>query len=494
MPVKRKHITQNRDIIKTNALAQLRIKELEEKVLQLEGERAEQTLELIRIRADMDRVERASKSLVRGWQLVGAGLATMTAIEGLHIAEHCSERGEGLEGRETAQVKPSTRIILDPHSLPGGVSRSVARPPEAQLVDVAEEDSRDMAGEDTCEADGTGAADDTVEATEVSAAPQETTLARSHADAERPSSTPRSLWMSDELDVAGTSFQSVRKQTQADLHRAASIDSLSSFADDEEVQLSDDMDECEEDCLSTILCEERNLPDEQNTSMTNRKRRAPTASVGGSDGGTSAVSMKRSASRSSSESDSPPTARSSRRSSARDRKSINYALPKLNTKMRKPDPIDLIPAQEGEVRRTEGGTRGEDSEGNSSRETTPKRTLKGGHEVASTGSLREIRRQHQSARMTEEDGRQGPMTRRRSSNGQQPPQHKAPLSQPSFPTDGKRTTLNGAGVKVLAPSAKANNVARQGPVLSNEVKRSSLHAAMTLDEEEPRSAPALTQQ
>lgn len=450
--VKRKHITQNRDIIKTNALAQLRIKELEEKVLQLEGERAEKNLEMIRIRANMDRVERATKSVMRGWQLVGAGLAAMAAIDGLQVAEP-SDRAE-MEAKEilrvdSSQGKQSTRIILDSHALPGGVARSVSRAPEMQLTNLAEENSQELkdddseAGIETVEADDTDMlVEDTTqdvrqynERTVVMDRQEEETARRSDGDCwdmdegatssfdERQASTSSVPFSSTPLAMGpepSPSQQNVERHESSRLQRAISTESFSSFADDEEVQLSDDLDEGEhEDLLRSILQDQKEAAMQETKQVKSRRKRGLPLSPDRSDGSRSVSPQV--ASFSSSEGDYLPSTRSSRRSSARDRKSINYALPKLNTKMRKPDPADLIPAQGGETRRHED-EHSLTEDGN--RDSTPKRTLKGGSEVASTGNLREIRKQHQS-RMEEEEnikdlssqnGRNLPLTRRRSSN------------------------------------------------------------------------------
>lgn len=421
MTVKRKHITQNRDIIKTNALAQLRIKELEDKVLQMEGERAEKNLEMIRIRANMDRVERASKSMMRGWQLVGAGLAALTSIEGLRIAEPSDrveqEAKDILRGDANQQQKQGNRITLDPHALPAGVARSVSRPPEARLVNLVEEDSRELTirdrddeeeGIDTVvfTEEGNGTLDETtrsvlgdetirLEVEKRSPEVIKTGVKRKSPSAEISQSAP-----------SRPPIQEIRPDTslltpsygQSQLRHSASIDSLSSFADEEEVQLSDDL--CEEDEIippSAPISKSKHSSDhvEERRFTKPLKRRESTMSPDRSNE-TRATTPSELQILSSSDGDSPQVTRSSRRSSARDRKSINYALPKLNTKMRKPDPGDMIPAQNGEIRRKETSSGGEGSGG--SIDETPRRALRGGNEVASTGNLREIAMQHQSAR------------------------------------------------------------------------------------------------
>jgi len=627
--VKRKHITQNRDIIKTNALAQLRIKELEEKVLQLEGERAEKNLEIIRIRANMDRVERATKQVMRGWQFVGAGLTAMAAVDGFQ----CAQPSELVEIQmrdnhrsDAVQQRPSSRIVLDPHALPGGVSRSVARAPEVLLGDLVEEESRELERDETeegvetvVEADDTEMAEEEGETSNVSFNNEETIRVESQSKEAEKSFGERRHWTAHVSQEAETSFGGAEgsysvseastssiypssnhllrvDQGDTRLHRATSIDSLSSFADDEEVQLSDDIDEeGEEDILSSLLQESKRMAEEEDETYPgkSRKKRFPPVTSERPSEGRSSTPSRLSGNHSSSENDSPQVVRSSRRSSARNGKSINYALPKLNTKMRKPDPSDLIPAIDGEARHRDSDA---GSVGDSSREATPKRALKGKNEAASTGNLREIRKQHQSARKGQDDeegqpakwdqspntsvnGRQGPMTRRRSSTGPQPKksspgegrssdredqdrsnlrdvetigagmdtsnwsnstdlpptwksspligsnssssssksaangtpiprsnsgQHikalkvanriqKGNVNQPVFPTDNSKR-VNGRPVpasngKVLGSSIKVNLSKPTAPSSNGELKRSSLHAAMTLEDEDKRMPP-----
>lgn len=216
--VKRKHINQNRDIIKTNALNQLRIRELEAKVQSLEAERALQALESVALRAHTSRLEHALVSVRRGADVIlralqpsgagaqthagvfdglgaaavkreaggasatvtsmlgqapfrgrldgrsfsspaelssateskrspamglGVGLgmgagSTMGAGNALGIGIHLDSEGHGwpLEPHEL----PGARIVLDPAALPTGVSKPVARAPEAHLGNVDEAD------------------------------------------------------------------------------------------------------------------------------------------------------------------------------------------------------------------------------------------------------------------------------------------------------------------------------------------------------------------
>lgn len=119
------------------------------------------------------------------------------------------------------------------------------------------------------------------------------------------------------------------------------------------------------------------------------------------------------------------SSRRSARSSVRSRSSVNYALPKLNTKMRKPDPVELVPAGVFDVGRERNNSSSRDSENghhgataprgsrsasgkgdkrksaasagqsssSSSTSTTPLRGAKNG--IASSGNLSDLRKQHQ---------------------------------------------------------------------------------------------------
>lgn len=430
-------------------MAQLRIKELEEKVLSLEAERSEKNLDLIRIQARLDRAEKAALCVRKGWQFVGAGIAALSNIEGFdELAKNDGQNATGITGRRacsaddallplqppSAHLRPSARISLDPNVLPGGVARNVARPPEADLGDVAEENSIEvdhsrhngsamMGGEETREeldeedADsdhGEGDAisfsadgEDTIRLqTDVSnGAPlvpeQDSTqeLARSRADDSllAASAPPATTQASRYADVSNGN-------AHHQLHRMTSIDSLSSFADEEEIELSTD-DEQSISALNRSTLTSLRAPsalsepqsEDRCRSKEMRKRKTPN-SPGDLRQAHSAASTpsKQEAQDWQSEGDSPQGSHLSRRSSMRDRKSVNYALPKLNTKMRKPDPVDLVPAERSEARRSEHTRSGSAAEDTSSAdEDSRRRSLKGKHEVASTGNLREIRKRHQ---------------------------------------------------------------------------------------------------
>lgn len=475
IPVKRKHITQNRDIIKTNALAQLRIKELEDKVLALEAERTERELDLHRALARLERSEKTTQAIRRGWQLIGAGLAAFsssmhTGSQALGTEQHgLSRQGltddealRSLFGRNETHLRPSSRVSLDPNALPAGISRTVARPPEADLQDVAEEASAELTQTDATRDVDMGNETESEQGdyvgTDVSFAVEGEDTIRMSETAQtgqdtigEPSTAATELERSRTLQVpckplrtpgqGGEASSLSQQPRQHKLQKTTSMDSLSSFGDEEEIQLSDD--ESGGESPDAFYRNRAVIPQsplgEPNTTMESggenaapgygtphekgerkvarllcatqyklnlllerplvRQGKSRTSS---SDDSTSLHACDTTPSRhdsnaSQSENESPNETRHSRRSSMRDRKSVNYALPKLNTKMRKPDPVDLVPAK-GEKRRStsvpmhdqfDAGTeRGDHEAERSSR-------LKKGNGAASTGNLREIRKLHE---------------------------------------------------------------------------------------------------
>lgn len=466
---KRKHITQNRDIIKTNALAQLRIKELEEKVLGLEAEKTQFELEKHRMKTKLERAEKAIICIRQGWQFIGAGITAMASIDGFeNVTEQKQENTPSSvlhslqHHQQQAHLRPSVRVVLDPNALPAGVARNVARPPEADLADLAEEES--MAMEEECQMtendhnfgplsdhridyqvdnqgqitleqeENTEDADsdqgDFGDAVSFAGDGEETVRLQTNLS-EAPEHEEDSSVMQSQSDAKQRSNFYLERTSSSDgqknraIQRMTSMDSLSSFADDEEIELSTD-DERESGILppNRAPTPVNNGPTKmQNGTIrarTPRKRKTP-SSPEDSRGLPSYSTINPhqhdiiSASQSEAEvdeedeensSNSSNGIRASRRSSMRDKKSINYALPKLNTKMRKPDPAELIPAVGGSQKKKRQGSmqtamNDEDEsemnggEGAETEEQPRRRTLKGKNEAASTGNLREIRKLHQ---------------------------------------------------------------------------------------------------
>lgn len=474
---KRKHITQNRDIIKTNALAQLRIKELEEKVLGLEAEKTQIELERHRMKARLERAEKAVICIRQGWQLIGAGMTAVASIDGFENVT--TEQKQTItpssalialqQHKQQAHLRPSVRVVLDPNALPGGVARNVARPPEADLADLAEEETIELEEQhnndyisdarfehqgqitleepeivDDVDSDNgemgdpvsfAGDGEDTVRLQsdlnntvphihdEVFGQEDDTLLIQSHPDAEQQSNY--------HLDLPSSTITGQRNRV---IQRMTSMDSLSSFADDEEIELSTD-DEGGQNSIpkraptpvnngsvrSQNGVGKTKTPRKRKTPSSPEDARGPLSSISASSSTTDlhqhdTVSASQSEAEMDEEdeensSNSSNGTRASRRSSMRDRKSVNYALPKLNTKMRKPDPAELIPAVGSQRKKRQGsmqaGLNGEEvseiNGENSDEEDEPKRRmLKGKNEAASTGNLREIRKLHQEKAQNDE--------------------------------------------------------------------------------------------
>ncbi|KDN48890.1 hypothetical protein K437DRAFT_81870 [Tilletiaria anomala UBC 951] len=148
---KRKHITQNRDIIKNNALAQLRIRELESRMQDLEAERAAQALEFVRAQAQLDRFEHQIRCVEIGWKVMSQGLPP--GFRDLAAQSEARRGGVADVWRQLVPIEPHRRpprhISLENSTLPAGVVRSIARNPSANLqtlteVSSAQEGFRDM--------------------------------------------------------------------------------------------------------------------------------------------------------------------------------------------------------------------------------------------------------------------------------------------------------------------------------------------------------------
>lgn len=126
-PVRRKHIAQNRDIVRANTLAQLRIRELESRVLALEQERAEHVLAAGQQKAQLRRLEYALECVRVGWE---------TMAQGLQDAGVDAHTGDVEVPRST-----SVRVSLgETHTTRAPVARAVQ-----PMAGIGEEDEEDEA-------------------------------------------------------------------------------------------------------------------------------------------------------------------------------------------------------------------------------------------------------------------------------------------------------------------------------------------------------------
>lgn len=166
------------------------------------------------------------------------------------------------------------------------------------------------------------------------------------------------------------------------------------------------------------------------------------------------------------------TSRRSARSSVRSRSSVNYALPKLNTKMRKPDPVDLVPAgaaggsSGGQDTAGPRGSRTESSKGNKRRSggssgRTPSTALRGRNGVASSGNLSDLRKRHQErGEQQQQQHAEDPATElggREDASGDGPRPQSMPETAPqewrkqARKSSGRRTSSSTKGRRVSKP-------------------------------------------
>ncbi|SPO30567.1 uncharacterized protein UTRI_05184 [Ustilago trichophora] len=117
---KRKHISQNREIIKANAVAQIRIRELEDRIQTLENEKIQKEIDTISLTNQVAQLRRAIGCIHAGWEAIGRGLALGAADS---ISSH-------LPASNRVSVEPNSNTIL---------VRSVAKPPEGHIVSLPEE-------------------------------------------------------------------------------------------------------------------------------------------------------------------------------------------------------------------------------------------------------------------------------------------------------------------------------------------------------------------
>ncbi|SPO31168.1 uncharacterized protein UTRI_05184_B [Ustilago trichophora] len=117
---KRKHISQNREIIKANAVAQIRNRELEDRIQSLENEKIQNQIDTISLTNQLAQLRRAIGCIHAGWEAIGRGLA-------LGAADSISSQ---LPASNRVSVEPNSNTIL---------VRSVAKPPEGHIVSLPEE-------------------------------------------------------------------------------------------------------------------------------------------------------------------------------------------------------------------------------------------------------------------------------------------------------------------------------------------------------------------
>lgn len=336
--VRRKHIAQNRDIVRANTLAQLRIRELETRVLALEQERAQHTLQAGQQQAHVRRLEYALECVRVGWETMAQGL---------------NDAGVGARaGAVAAPAQPSARVSLgDMPSTRVWVSRSVA--PMEEIGEAPEEDG-DL-GEDV----RLDAPDDAVGDSGDEQLAQDGAMAA--PDDEAMSASPR-VSATDNVAVPLTGDVCPASVTRRRISRRHSqmpageasvhggLDEDTAQAADDATQAADDAAQVADDAEREVVAPESDAP------ASPSPMHAPAADAAAA---TSAARPETPPADAPPAPTTPPRAptypeprkrgRASRASLAepaeelaplgarRARKSVNYALPKLNTKMRKPD-------------------------------------------------------------------------------------------------------------------------------------------------------------
>lgn len=294
LTVRRKHMAQNRDIVRANTLAQLRIRELEARVQSLEQELAENALEAARQNAHARRVEYALECVRVGWDTIARGLDEA-----------------GVPQREA----PAAAVEFAPPP---------AFQPSAHVVIESAPTSRQFLARD-CPAAPPIAEED--------AAPASVTVRRPrrHSSAVPDAQEVQSIRDYEGIEVPPTQPEPVEP---AGPEEPAGGEEL--VEPMEPIEPVEPVEPTASTASATPAAVSPATPPA-------RTRNSPRTSQSPHDSPANTPSRKRS--RASRESldlgkDEPLGAR-------RARKSVNYALPKLNTKMRKPGP----PPQEGARRR-----------------------------------------------------------------------------------------------------------------------------------------------
>ncbi|KAJ9475024.1 Shugoshin_C domain-containing protein [Pseudozyma hubeiensis] len=129
---KRKHISQNREIIKSNALHQLRIRELENRIHTLEAEKVQKQMDTVGLVAQLSQLRHAIGAIHVGWEAIGRGL-TLSAGHALPSSDfHNPDLLDHLPA--------SKRVAIEPNPNAAAVVRSIARAPEGHIECLQEED------------------------------------------------------------------------------------------------------------------------------------------------------------------------------------------------------------------------------------------------------------------------------------------------------------------------------------------------------------------
>ena len=304
-------MAQNRDVIRANTLAQMRIRELETRVSALEEERTQQDLHAARQTAHIRRIEYALECVRVGWETMGRGLDEA-----------------GVSTSSTASVtlgppperQPSMRVELAPDA--AAVRTYAGRHVELPHAVIPEDAEEEAAALQDAEPRAPEPED-----------PEPAAPAPASPD------TPRAPLLTDECPPSVTRRRPSRRQSAQFRDLGRSPVEAGALHEDATV----DADEpAPESVPAEPLAEPRaQLPSTDSIVVD------PTANTPAPDA-TPPSSRKRS--RSSRVPPPEPAVEEERPMARRARKSVNYALPKLNTKMRKPDPEEADGAEPTESR------------------------------------------------------------------------------------------------------------------------------------------------
>ncbi|KAJ1019690.1 hypothetical protein NDA13_005915 [Ustilago tritici] len=130
---KRKHISQNREIIKANALAQTRMRELENRIHTLEAEKVQKEIETVGLTAQLTQLRHAIGCIHAGWEAIGRGLTLGVTHQHVSFKAH--------NFPTTSKLPPSNRVKVEPHPNASAVVKHIAAAPEGHIQTLAEEAS-----------------------------------------------------------------------------------------------------------------------------------------------------------------------------------------------------------------------------------------------------------------------------------------------------------------------------------------------------------------
>uniref|UniRef100_V5GSL2 Uncharacterized protein n=1 Tax=Kalmanozyma brasiliensis (strain GHG001) TaxID=1365824 RepID=V5GSL2_KALBG len=122
---KRKHISQNREIIKSNAQYAQRQRELESRIQTLEQEKVDKEVQTLALTLEVEQLRKAMSSVRAGWMAIGRTLAQTTGLAPTFL--------EMLKLDESPPLPESKRIVVE-HPLPqSSLYKSVAQAPYVDL-------------------------------------------------------------------------------------------------------------------------------------------------------------------------------------------------------------------------------------------------------------------------------------------------------------------------------------------------------------------------